>query len=75
MNRELIRDGRMLDIRDAFRREQVRKDVAVLAGLACGEWSKRPNRQAEVEANAVDMAGADASPRQDEQAMLRQKRS
>src|SRR5215467_10925532 len=47
--------------------------MAVLAGLACGEWSKRPNRQAEVEANAVEVAGADAGAGQDEKTVLREK--
>jgi hypothetical protein len=37
---ELVCDGRVLDIGDALRREQARKDMAVLAGLACGEGGK-----------------------------------
>ena len=47
--------------------------MAVLAGFACGERSKRPDRQAEVETNAVDVAGADAGTGQNEQTVLRQK--
>src|SRR5262245_32373129 len=71
---ELVRDGGVLDIGDALRREQARKDMAVLAGLACGKRSKRPDRQAEVEANAVEVPSADTGPGQDEQAVFRQKR-
>jgi hypothetical protein len=41
---ELARDGGVLDIGDALRREQARKDMAVLPGLARGERSKRPDR-------------------------------
>src|SRR5262245_56495562 len=44
VNRELIRDGGVLDIRDALRRKQARKDMAVLAGLTCCERSKRADR-------------------------------
>jgi hypothetical protein len=44
VNGELVPDGGVLDIRDALRREQARKDMAVLAGFACGERSKRPDR-------------------------------
>src|SRR5262249_8956511 len=60
VNGKLGRDGGVLDVRDALRREQARKDMAVLAGFACGERSERPDRKAEVEANAVEVAGADA---------------
>ena len=73
MDRELVRDGRVLDIGDALRREQRGEDVAILAGLAGGERGERPDRQAEVEADAVEVAGADAGAGQDEQAMLGQK--
>src|SRR6185312_1446873 len=72
VDRKLIRDGRMLDIGDTLRREQRSEDVAVLAGLARGERGERPDRQAEVEADAVEVAGADACASQDEQAMLGQ---
>ena len=65
----------MLDVGDALRREQAREDVAVLAGLAGGERRERADRQAEVEADAVEMAGANAGAGQDEQAMLRQQRA
>jgi hypothetical protein len=43
VNGELVRDGWVLDIGDLLRREQIRKDMAVLPGLACGKWSKRPD--------------------------------
>src|SRR5215475_12388175 len=75
VNCELVRDGGVLDIGDALRRKQARKDMAVLAGLACCERSKRPDRQAEVEANAVEVAGAYAGTGQDQQTVLRQKRA
>ena len=72
MDRELVRDGGMLDVGDAFRRQQRREDVAVLAGFARGERGERPDRQAEVEADAVKVAGADAGAGQDEQTVLGQ---
>jgi hypothetical protein len=72
MNGELIRDGRVLEVRDALRREQQREDVAILAGLARGERGNRPDRQAEIETNAVDVPGADACAGQNEQTVLRQ---
>jgi hypothetical protein len=72
VDRELVGDGGVLDVGDALRREQRRQDVAVLAGLARGERGKRPDRQAEVEADAVEMAGADAGARQYQQTMLGQ---
>src|SRR5262249_36108620 len=75
VNGELGRDCRVLDVRDALRREQARKDMAVLTGFACGERSKRPDREAEVEANAVEVAGADARTGQDKQTVLSQKRT
>ena len=62
----------MLDVGDALRREQRREDVAVLASLARGERGKRPDRQAEVEADAVEVAGTDAGTGQDEQTVLGQ---
>jgi hypothetical protein len=34
MDRELVRDRAMLDVGDAFRRQQRGKDVAILASLA-----------------------------------------
>jgi len=46
--------------------------VAILAGLARGKRGKRPDRQAEIETNAVDVAGADACAGQNEQTVLRQ---
>ena len=46
--------------------------MAVLAGLARGERGKRPDRQAEVEADAVEVAGADAGAGQNEQTVLGQ---
>jgi len=72
MNGELTSDSRVLDIGDALRREQKREDVAILAGLARGKRSNRPDRQAEIETNAVDVAGADACAGQNEQTVLRQ---
>ena len=72
VDRELARDGRVLDIGDALRREQRGEDVAVLAGLARGERGERADRQAEVEADAVEVAGADAGAGQDEQPVLGQ---
>ena len=72
VDRELGRDGRVLDIGDALRREQRREDVAVLARFAGGERGERPDRQAEVEADAVEMTGANAGAGQDEQTMLGQ---
>ena len=72
VDRELARDGRVLDVGDALRREQRREDVAVLAGLARGERGERPDRQAEIEADAVKVAGADAGTGQDQQTMLGQ---
>src|SRR5215831_13686383 len=72
MNGELTGDRRVLEVGDALRREQKREDVAILAGLARGERGNRPDRQAEIETNAVDVAGADARAGQNEQAVLRQ---
>ncbi len=46
--------------------------MAVLAGFARRERSERPDGQAEVEADAIEVAGADAGAGQDQQAMLRQ---
>jgi hypothetical protein len=74
VNGELARDGGMVDIGDALRRKQARKDMAVLAGLACGERSKRPDRQAEVQTNTLVWGGAHPGPGQDEQTVLRQER-
>ena len=65
VDRELVRDGRVLDIGDALRREQRREDVAILAGLAGGKRGERPDRQVKIEADAVDVAGADAGAGQD----------
>ena len=72
VNGELTGDRRVLEIGDALRREQKREDVAILAGLARGERGKRPDRQAEIETDAVDVAGADACSGQNEQTVLRQ---
>jgi hypothetical protein len=44
VNGELVCDGGVLDIGDALRRKQAREDMAVLAGLVCGERSERPDR-------------------------------
>jgi hypothetical protein len=46
--------------------------VAILAGLARGERGERTHGQPEIKTNAVDVAGADASAGQNEQAVLRQ---
>ena len=43
--------------------------MAILAGLARGERGERPDRQAEIETNAVDVAGADACAGQNEHAL------
>src|SRR5262245_61946678 len=72
VNGELTSDRRVLEVGDALRREQKREDVAILAGLARCERGNRPDRQAEIEANAVDVAGADACAGQNEQTVLRQ---
>jgi hypothetical protein len=72
MNGELTSDRRVLEVGDALRREQKREDVAILAGLARGERSNRPDRQAEIETDAIDVAGADACAGQNEQTVLRQ---
>src|SRR5262245_38780534 len=71
VDRELARDGGVLDIGHALRREQARQDVAVLASLAGCERRERADRQPEVKTDAVEMAGADAGAGQDEQTMLR----
>ncbi|GCC49097.1 hypothetical protein chiPu_0032991, partial [Chiloscyllium punctatum] len=65
VDRKLARDGRMLDIGHAVRREQAAEDMAVLPGLARRERLERADRQSEVEADAVEMAGADAGAGQD----------
>ena len=54
----------------SFRREQRRENVAVLTGLACGERGEGPDREAQVERDAVEVARADAGARQNEQTML-----
>jgi hypothetical protein len=41
VNGELVRDGGMLDIGDALGGQQARQDMAVLAGLACGERRRK----------------------------------
>ena len=46
--------------------------MAVLAGFARRERRERADRQAEVEADAVDMAGTDAGAGQDQQTVLGQ---
>ena len=46
--------------------------MAILAGLAGSERGERADRQTEIETDAVDVAGADASAGQNEQAVLRQ---
>lgn len=51
----------MLDVGDALRREQRREDMAVLAGLSSGKRGKRSSRQAEIEADTIEVVGADAS--------------
>jgi hypothetical protein len=66
VDRELVRDGGVLDVGHAFRREQRREDVAVLTGLGRGERGERPNRKTQVQADAVEVAGAHARASQDE---------
>ena len=73
VDRKLVRDRAVLDIGDALRRKQRSEDVAILAGFARGQGSKRANRKAEVEGDAIKVTRADASARQNEQAMLLQK--
>jgi len=70
MDRKLVRDGAVLDVRDSFRREQRRENVAVLTGFACGERGEGPDRETQVERDAVQVVGADARARQNEQTML-----
>jgi hypothetical protein len=72
VNGELTSDRRVLEVGDALWREQKREDVAILAGFARGERGDRPDRQAEIETNTVDMAGADACAGQNEQTVLGQ---
>ncbi len=72
VNGELARDGRVLDVGDALWCEQKPEDVAILAGLAGGKRGERPDRQAEIETDAVDVARANAGAGQNEQAVLRQ---
>src|SRR5579872_6587472 len=65
----------MLDIGDAVRRKQAADDMAILSGLAGGEWRERTHWQAKVEADTVKMAGANAGAGQDQQAMLIEQRA
>jgi hypothetical protein len=66
VDRKLVRYGGVLEVGHAFRREQRREDMAVLTGLGRGERGERPNRKTEVQADAVEVTGADARARQDE---------
>ncbi len=75
MNRQLVCDRRMLNIRDALWSEQRGENVTVLAGLARRERGKRSDRQAQVEADAVEVARTDSGTGQDQHAMLRKKPS
>ena len=61
VDRELVRNGGVLDVGDALRREQRREDMAVLAGLSSGKRGQRSGRQAEIEADTLELVGADAS--------------
>ena len=63
MDRELVRDRAMLDIGDALRRKQRGEDVAILTRFARRQRRERANGQAEVESDAVKVAGADAGAR------------
>ena len=58
VNGKLARDGGMLDVRNPFGREQGRDDMAVLSDFARGERITRPDWQAEVEADTVEVARA-----------------
>ena len=51
-------------------RQQRRENVAVLTGFACGERGERPDRETQVERDAVKVASADAGARQNKQTML-----
>jgi hypothetical protein len=42
VDRKLVRDRAMLDVGDAFRRQQRGKDVAILAGFARGQRASDP---------------------------------
>jgi hypothetical protein len=46
--------------------------MAVLAGFSRGERRQRPDWETEVEGDAVEVTGADASARQDEETVLRE---
>ena len=72
VDRELVRDGGVLDVGDALRREKRRQDVAILSGLRRGKWREPPDRQAEVEADPVEVAGADSCARKYEQTVFGQ---
>jgi len=59
---ELVRDGGVLDVGDALRREQRSEDMAILAGLRRGKRGERADRQAEVEADPVEVTGGIPAP-------------
>ncbi len=70
MDRQLVRDRAVLDIGDAFRREQRCENVAILASFARSQRREGADWKAEVEGDAVKVTGANTGARQDEQAML-----
>ena len=69
---ELAADDAVVDVGDAVVGEQVREDAPVLAGFGGGQALEVADGQAEVEADAEDVAGADAGAGEDEQLVLRQ---
>jgi hypothetical protein len=70
VDRKLVRDRAMLDVGDAFRRQQRGKDMAILAGFARGQRREGADRKAEVESDAVKVARSDSGARQNKQTML-----
>jgi len=70
MDRELVRDRAMLDVGDAFRRQERGEDVAILTGFARGQRRERSDRKAEVESDAIKVTRADAGARQNEETVL-----
>jgi hypothetical protein len=53
VNHELVHNGGMLYVGHTFWRKQRRENVAVLANFVRSKRGKRPDRQAEVEAEAA----------------------
>ena len=70
MDRKLVRDRAVLDVGDAFRRQQRGEYVAVLTGFARGQWRERADGQAEIESDAIKVTRADSGARQNEETVL-----